>query len=71
MPPIPLAVQGMERIRALFLQYITLTQASSLECLLGLEILIEKEKLGLPSFVSSNDPNIDTYSPLHREIFLI
>ncbi|MFI4956613.1 MAG: ankyrin repeat domain-containing protein [Gammaproteobacteria bacterium] len=49
-------IQGMERIRALFLQYATLTMSGSIErYMLALEIILEKEKLNIPSFMSSND----------------
>ena len=50
-------LDGMTRIRELFKQYITKTTKGSLERYkLALEILLEKEKLGLPSnLVSTSD----------------
>ena len=53
-PPIP-DLTGMERIRALFVQYITKTIPRSLERYkLALEILLEKENLDLPSAININ-----------------
>ena len=54
-PEIPSHVQAMERIRALFMQYATLTMSGSIERnLLALEILLEKENLNIPSFMLSS-----------------
>lgn len=56
LPALPPELKGMEKIRELFKQYATLTASGSIErYLLALKILVEKEKLGIPSFISSNN----------------
>lgn len=59
-------IQGMQRIRELFKQYISSTHSGSLERYkLAYEIVLIKEQLGLPSYFSSavNIFTIPGYSP--------
>jgi uncharacterized protein YjbI with pentapeptide repeats len=50
------ALEGMDKIRSLFIEYLTITQPLTIERYkIALEVIIEKEKLNLPSFISSDE----------------